>query len=176
MLLTLPANLGLPFGALLLALFGSKVGHWRWTLIISGTSLVLWGSMMALIIPFNKAMMIAFVCLGQISYGWAAYFSVTFTQLSVPQEYLGISEGLPGLARYAGGAVASACYCSAIANGIATKNPELVPPVVLGAGLPESSLPALLAAIPQGAAAIDRVTYDPDILNAGHKVYFCLRT
>ena len=157
MLLTLPANLGLPFGALLLTLFGNKIGHWRWTLIGSVFSLVLWGSLMALVTPYNKAMMIAFVVLGQISYGWAAYLAVTFTQLGVPQIYLGISGGLAGLARYAGGAVASACYSSAIGNGLSTKGAELIPKAALRAGLPESSLEELMAAVSKGTATVGNV-------------------
>lgn len=157
MLLTLPANLGLPFGSVLLILFGNKIGHWRWTLVGSVFSLVLWGSLMALVTPYNKAMMIAFVVLGQISYGWAAYLAVTFTQLGVPQIYLGISGGLAGLARYAGGAVASACYSSAIGNGLKTKGAVLIPKAALDAGLPRSSLDQLMAAVPQGVAAISKV-------------------
>lgn len=158
MLLTLPPNLGLPFGAILLMAFGNKIGHWRWTLIISVSSLVLWGSLMALITPTNKAMMIAFVCLGQISYGWAAYLAVTFTQLGVPQEFLGISGGLAGLARYAGGAVASASYSSAIGNGIHKRGWELIPSAARDAGLPEESLETLMSAVISGGpGAISKI-------------------
>lgn len=158
MLLTLPPNLGLPFGAILLMAFGNKIGHWRWTLIVSVSSLVLWGSLMVLITPYNKAMMVAFVCLGQISYGWAAYLAVTFTQLGVPQEFLGISGGLAGLARYAGGAVASASYSSAIGNGIQKRGWELIPPAALDAGLPEESLETLMSAVISGGpAAISKI-------------------
>ncbi|CAM1507724.1 Fc.00g045720.m01.CDS01 [Cosmosporella sp. VM-42] len=154
MLLTLPPNLGLPFGAMLLIAFGNKIGHWRWTLIGSVFSLVLWGSLLALITPYNKTMMIAFVSLGQISYGWAAYLAVTFTQLGVPQEYLGISGGLAGLARYAGGAVASASYSSAIGNGIKKRGMELIPSAALGAGFPESAVDELTSAVIAGGPAV----------------------
>lgn len=161
MLLTLPPNLGLPVGALLLLTLGKKIGHWRWTLIISTISLVLWGSLLAMITPYNKAAMIAFVCLGQISYGWAAYLAVTFTQLGVPQEYLGISGGLAGLARYAGGAVASASYSSAIGNGISKRGAELIPRAVLDAGfsedLAEQITSAVLASGPSALAKFDNL-------------------
>ena len=154
MLLTLPPNLGLPFGAMLLIAFGNKIGHWRWTLIASVFSLVLWGSLLALITPYNKTMMITFVCLGQISYGWAAYLAVTFTQLGVPQEYLGISGGLAGLARYGGGAVASASYSSAIGNGIKKRGMELIPAAALKAGYPEDAIDQLTAAVIAGGPAV----------------------
>jgi hypothetical protein len=173
MLLTLPPNLGLPFGAILLMVFGNRVGHWKWTLVISVSSLVLWGSLMALITPYNKEMMIAFVCLGQISYGWAAYLAVTFTQLGVPQEYLGISGGLAGLARYAGGAVASASYSSAIGNGIQKRGWELIPPAALDAGLPEESLEILMSAVISGGpGAIGKIQgVTPQITDAVAMAY-----
>src|SRR5690348_11909302 len=97
-------------GAMCLTAFGRKIGHWKWSMLASMASLVIWGSLLALITPYNKGMMMAFVSLAQFSYGWAAYLSVTYTQLGVPQHMLGISGGLAGTARYAGGAVASACY------------------------------------------------------------------
>lgn len=161
MALSLASSLGLPFGAMLLMIFGRRIGHWRWMLIISVFSLVLWGSLMALVTPTNKALMIAFVVLGQISYGVAAYLGVTFTQLGVPQTYLGISGGLAGLARYGGGAIASASYSSAIGNGIKTKGSDITA-AALAAGLPQSSaaqlMPAIVANGPAGIAAVPGVT------------------
>lgn len=124
---------------------------------ISVASLVTWGSLLALITPHNKGMMIAFVALAQLSYGWAAYLSVTYTQLGVPQEMLGISGGLAGTARYAGGAIASACYSTAIANGQASKAAELIPKAALEAGLPEASLEAVAAAAAGGAKALSEI-------------------
>lgn len=126
-------------------------------MVASTTSLVIWGSLLALITPYNKAMIITFVALCQLSYGWAAYLSVTFTQLGVPQEMLGISGGLAGTARYAGGAVAAACYSSAISNGIAKRGAELIPRAALDAGLPESSLAQVVAAAGQGATALSKI-------------------
>ncbi|ROT40441.1 MFS general substrate transporter [Sodiomyces alkalinus F11] len=154
LLLTLPSSLPLVFGAFLLTAFGRKVGHWKWSMTVSVVSLVIWGSLLALITPHNKAMMISFVAMAQLSYGWAAYLAVTYTQLGVPQEMLGISGGLAGTARYAGGAVASACYSTAIANGFASKTAELVPKAALEAGLPEASLEAVVAAAGGGARAL----------------------
>ncbi len=161
MKLSLASSLGLPFGAMLLMFFGHRIGHWRWILIISVFSLVLWGSLMAMVTPTNKGLMIAFVVLGQISYGVAAYLGVTFTQLGVPQTYLGISGGLAGLARYGGGAVASACYSSAVGNGIKSRSNDITA-AALSAGLPQSSaaqiMPAVIANGPGGIAKIPGVT------------------
>lgn len=141
-------------------------------MVVSTTSVVLWGSLLALITPYNKAMIIAFVALCQLSYGWAAYLSVTYTQLGVPQEMLGISGGLAGTARYAGGAVAAACFSSAISNGIAKKGAELIPRAALNAGLPESSLAQVVAAASQGATALFNIPgVDQKVVDAVETAY-----
>lgn len=110
-----------------------------------------------MITPFNKVSMITFVTLSQLSYGWAAYLSVTYTQLGVPQEMLGISGGLAGTARYAGGAVAAACYSSAIGNGIASKGAVLIPEAALSHGVPQSSIEAVMTAVGSGSVALDKI-------------------
>jgi hypothetical protein len=114
-----------------------------------------------MITPFNKVAMITFATLGQLSYGWAAYLSVTYTQLGVPQEMLGISGGLAGTARYAGGAVASACYSTAIANGISRNAPGAIAAAALENNVPHAALEAVGTAASTGVAglvAIDGVS------------------
>jgi hypothetical protein len=71
--LTLPQNLGLTFGAVLLTCFGSKIGHWKWTLTASVTIMVVFGALLALGNPDRKGMMIAFVFLAEAGFGWAQY-------------------------------------------------------------------------------------------------------
>jgi hypothetical protein len=126
-------------------------------MFFSTFSLVLWGSLLALVTPYNKVMMITFVTLSQLSYGWAAYLSVTYTQLGVPQSMLGISGGLAGTARYAGGAVASACYSTAIANGIASKAKDLIPKAALANGVSQESLSAVMTAAGTGVAGLMKI-------------------
>lgn len=157
LLLTLPSTVPLPVGAMILTTFGRKIGHWKWTMLASVVSMVLWGALLALITPYNKGLMIAFVALNQLSYGWAAYLSVTYTQLGVDQESLGISGGLAGTARYAGGAVASAAFSSAINNGILKRGAELIPKAALDAGLPQSLLKKVEAAASGGAVALSAI-------------------
>ncbi|KAF7559284.1 hypothetical protein G7046_g4883 [Stylonectria norvegica] len=167
LILTLPSSIPLVLGSITLTVFGRKVGHWKWSMTVSMASLVLWGSLLALITPYNKGLMISCVALAQFSYGWAAYLSVTYTQLGVPQEMLGISGGLAGTARYAGGAVASACYATAIANGIAKRGAQLIPKAALDAGLPESSLTQVMAAAGSGSAALSKIPgVTEEVINA----------
>ncbi|KAJ2906622.1 putative trichothecene efflux pump protein [Zalerion maritima] len=161
-ILTLPGNLGLTFGAVLLTLFGSKIGHWKWTLTGSVAIMVVFGALMALGTPDRKGMMIAFVFLCQVGFGWAQYLSIAFIQFGTEQVELGIAGGLAGVARFAGGAVAISVYTTILTNVQSREYLKLVPEAARAAGLDADSIPALLEAFPLGADALSQV---PGITN-----------
>lgn len=92
--LSLPGNLGLVFGAFLLTVFGSKIGHWKWTLTGSVTIMVVFGALLALVTPERKGLAIAMVFIEQIGFGWAQYLSIAFVQFGTDQVELGIAGGL----------------------------------------------------------------------------------
>lgn len=94
LLLTLPNNLGLVFGAVLLTCFGNLIGHWKWTLTISWIGLSIFGGLLALVTPYNKKFVIATAFLEHTFFGWAQYESIAFTQLGVKQIDLGIYRTL----------------------------------------------------------------------------------
>ncbi|KAK5699939.1 hypothetical protein LTR97_006073 [Elasticomyces elasticus] len=152
--LTLPQNLGLVFGAVLLTLFGTKIGHWKWTLVGSVTVMVVFGALLSLATPERKGMMLAFVFLAMTGFGWAQYLSIAFIQFGVDQHELGISGGLAGVARFAGGAVAISVYTSILSNSVGSSAVKLVLPAAEAAGAtPETAL-AILQALPLGATAL----------------------
>ncbi|KAF2466187.1 MFS general substrate transporter [Lindgomyces ingoldianus] len=160
--MTLPQNLGLCFGAALLTIFGRKIGHWKWTLTASVSIMVVFGALLGLGNPNRKGMMIAFVFLAETGFGWAQYLSIAFIQFGVPQVELGISGGLAGVSRFAGGSVAIAVYTTILTNVQSTNAAKLIPAAATAAGLPADSVPALLTALPLGASALTQV---PGITN-----------
>ncbi|KAG7133981.1 Trichothecene efflux pump TRI12 like protein [Verticillium longisporum] len=165
--LTLPQNLGLTFGAVLLTLLGSKIGHWRWTLTGSVTVMVVFGALLALGTPDRKGLMIAMIFLSEVGFGWAQYLSIAFIQFGTDQVELGISGGLAGVARFAGGSVAISVYTTILTNVQSTEAARIVPAAATAAGLPESSVAALMAALPLGSAALAQVPgISPDIMAA----------
>ncbi|KAH6882515.1 fungal trichothecene efflux pump [Alternaria rosae] len=167
LLLTLPPNVGLVFGSLCLMAFGNVIGHWKWTLIGTWTGMVLFGALMGLVTPFNQNLMIAFCCINASFFGWAQYESIAFTQLGVPQQDLGFSGGLAGMARYAGGSLAQAIYTTILTNTQTTRAAVTVPAAAVKAGMSLENAQALLAALPLGAAAIAEVPgTSPDALGA----------
>lgn len=102
-LLSVVQGLAITFGATLLALFGSRIKRWHWQLTASVFIMVVFGALLALGTPNNKGMMIAFVFLSQAGYGWAIYLSIAISQMGVEHKNLGLSGGLSGAARFAGG-------------------------------------------------------------------------
>jgi hypothetical protein len=161
-ILTLPANLGLCLGAGLLSFFGTAIGHWRWQLTGSVAVMVVFGALLALGTPERKGLVIALVFIEQIGFGWAQYLSIAFVQFGTDQVELGIAGGLAGVARFAGGAVAIAVYTTILTNVQTKSMLELVPAAATAAGLSVDAVPALLAALPLGAAALAEV---PGITN-----------
>src|ERR1700743_1332765 len=103
LILTLPSNLGLVGGAFLFASIGHHVKHWKLTLIVSFGLSVIFGSLMALVTPYNKGLMTALIFLMQFAFGWAQYEAVAFVQFGVGQLDLGAWGGLAGVARFGGG-------------------------------------------------------------------------
>ena len=88
------------------------------------------------------------------------------------QVDLGISGGLAGVARYAGGSLAQAIYTSILSNTQGTRAAITVPAAAIQAGLPESSASQLLAAFslgPDALAAVPGVT--PEILAAAGEAF-----
>jgi len=182
---SLPSNLGLVFGEILLMIFGTRLAaivKWKWTLTGSVFLMVLFGALLGMGTQHNKGMMFAFAFISQTGFGWAQMLSIAFIQFGAPQVELGIAGGLAGVSRFAGGAIAISVYttiskffffpavrlhtlpefswltCSfSVSNVQATWAAKLIPAAATGAGLPTSSLPALVKALPLGSAALAKV-------------------
>lgn len=81
LLLSLPSNLGLVVGEILLITIASKIGHWKWTLTGSVFLMVFFGALLGLGNPSRKSMMMGFVFISQMGFGWAQMLSITFIQV-----------------------------------------------------------------------------------------------
>ncbi|EPE04253.1 trichothecene efflux pump [Ophiostoma piceae UAMH 11346] len=170
--LTLPANLGLCLGAFLLSVLGTRIGHWRWTLTASVTVMVVFGALLAVVTPERKGLAIALVFIEQMGFGWAQYLSIAFVQFGTDQVELGIAGGLAGVSRFAGGTVAISVFSTILSNVTTKQILKLVPAAAMGAGLPASSVSALIAALAQGSAALEAVPGISDaVIAAASKAY-----
>jgi hypothetical protein len=152
--LSLPPNIALVLGGVLLAICGDKIRHYKLQLIVSCSGMVLFGGLLALVQLNNKGTMIAIAFLQQLFFGWAVYLGYVFAQLGVHQHELGVSGGLSGVCRYGGGSIAQAVYTTILQNTLTKEFTKRIPPAALQAGLPRSSLNAFLAAFPSNATAL----------------------
>ncbi|CRK15078.1 hypothetical protein BN1723_010508 [Verticillium longisporum] len=77
-------------------------------------------------------------------------WAVTIATGTIVCVDIGLATGILGSIRGLGGAIAQALYGSVLNNELGKKLPELVVPAATQAGLPETSLTALFAAIAAG--------------------------
>lgn len=142
--LSLPQGIAITGGAVGLTFLGPIIKNYHWQQTAAVTCMVVFGSLLALATPTNMGLMCAFLVLSLFGYGWAIYLSIAFTQLGVDQENLGISGGLSGCVRFAGGTVAQAVYLTVFSNDLTKKTPEYVMAAATKAGVPASQLTDLL--------------------------------
>jgi hypothetical protein len=129
--------------------------------------MMLFGTLMALVTPYNKGLMIGLTFVQQTFFGWAQYESIMFTQFGVSQydlgkchlivltrsNILGLSGGLAGSSRFAGGSIAQAIYTTILTNSVAKRAASLVPAAAIAAGASSDTANAILAALPLGTAS-----------------------
>ncbi|KAL5345545.1 hypothetical protein ACLOAV_009295 [Pseudogymnoascus australis] len=144
-ILSLPQGLAITAGGVLLSLFGSKIRHWQHQQTVAVTIMVFFGSLMALARPDNMGMMIAFMTLSLMGYGWSVYLCIAVTQMGVPHEKLGTSGGLSGCARFAGGSIAQAVYLAIFASTVTKFTARLVPAAAMAAGVDEDKISTLFS-------------------------------
>jgi hypothetical protein len=72
----------------------------------------------------------------------------------VPQQDLGFSGGLAGMARYAGGSLAQAIYTTILTNTQTRRLALTLPKAAIAAGMTSENAQKLLTAFPLGATAL----------------------
>jgi hypothetical protein len=159
--LSIVQGFGITLGATILSFGGTPFArwglNWKWQITIAVTIMTVFGGLLALGNPERQGLSIAFAFLSATGYGFAQYLSIAYIQFGADQIELGIAGGLAGVARYAGGAVAVTIYLSILGNVQATQSANLVPAAVVAAGGTQALGEMLLAALPLGAAAIEKI-------------------
>ena len=115
------------------------------------------GGLLAYVTPQRQSLGIAFAFLSATAYGYAQYLSIAYIQFGADQIELGIAGDLAGVARYAGGAVAITVYESILITVQRSHATSSVPAAAEAAGASPAVAKAVLAALPLGAAALEKV-------------------
>lgn len=157
-LLATVQGLGIFTGAMILSFGGNRIQHWRWQLGVSVTIMTVFGALLAAVNPMTEGRGIAFAFLSSMGYGYAQYLSIAYIQFGADQTELGIAGGLAGVARYAGGAVAVTLFLTILEVTQAAYAKVHVIAAAEAAGASASVAAAVLAALPLGTAALEKVS------------------
>jgi MFS family permease len=149
---------GIFTGAMILTLCGKKLGHWKLQMLIPITLMTLFGALLGVVKPESEAMGVAFAFISSAAYGYAQYLSIAYVQFGADQTELGIAGGLAGVARYAGGAVAVTLFLTILSTVQASYASTHVIAAAEAAGASPATAAAVLAALPLGAAALEKVS------------------
>lgn len=162
-LLSTIQGFGLVTGVIFLSFSGSTIKRWNWQLSGYTFIMVVFGVLLALGTPKRKGMMIAFVFISQAGYGASIYLCIAISQMGVEQKDLGLSGGVSGTTRFAGGAIATAVYTAVLTNTVRKWTVKLVPAAAIAAGLPSANLTSLMGVLGTANLTAD---YSPAIVSA----------
>jgi hypothetical protein len=96
---------------------------------------------------------IAFTILGPFFVGFIELAALSLAPLFCKAEEIGVSSGMLASIRAAGGSIATAVYTTVLTNRLSDTIPGVVGSAAINAGLPESELPEVLAAVSEGTVA-----------------------
>lgn len=148
---------GIFTGAMILSFGGKYFKHWKLQLLIPISGMTLFGALLADVTPETLSKGIAFAFLSSMFYGYAQYLSIAYIQFGADQTELGIAGGLAGVARYAGGALAVTLFLSVLSVTQSEYAATHVVAAAEAAGASPKTAEAVLAALPLGAAALEKV-------------------
>jgi hypothetical protein len=98
----------------------------------------------------GHARFLTFGVLATCAIGFVDNITFPGVTLVIEPQDIGLASGVLGSIRAAGGGIAQALYTSVLNNKLAAYTPRYVTPAALGAGLPASAVPDLLAALKLG--------------------------
>ncbi|KAF2260865.1 MFS general substrate transporter [Lojkania enalia] len=152
---------------------GKSIGYLKWqavvTFVLGG---IFFGSMATCGVG-TKSRASALLSFGVFFVGWGEGLAITIVTLAAKDQFaLGTASGVAGSIRFLISSIASAVYTVILSNRLAETIPAQVPPAVINAGLPASSVADFIAAFSVGAPAFQAVPGITDeILAIGTSAY-----
>lgn len=145
-----------------------SIGFIKWQCVITVLVSGIFFGCTATSTPDSKARASAFVALGTFAIGWTESLAISIVTISAwDQSKLGSASGLAGSIRFFITSIASTIYNVTLNNRLAETVPNQVPPAIIDAGLPSSSVADFMVALTSGTGFenVDGVTND--IIAAG---------
>ncbi|KAI2637699.1 fungal trichothecene efflux pump [Hypomontagnella submonticulosa] len=129
------------------------VKHLRWQLIIGCVWMTAFVGAMASIDPTERNQAAAFTFLAALPIGWGEIVTMIMVQYVASDMDLGVAFAVVSAMRGVVGSIFTAVFTAEISNILPAKLTSIAVPAITSAGLPESSIPELLAAITAGTEA-----------------------
>ncbi|ERT01333.1 transmembrane efflux protein [Sporothrix schenckii 1099-18] len=154
----IPANFSGVLGGWILPSLVHRIKHVRVQILLALVIQTVFSGAYAAVVPTNKAAWSAMQLFGQSCFTWVTSLAYVASGLFVPVEELGLSAGLLGTFRSAGGSVGNAVF-STIMNSAVNRNLGAnIVAAALGAGFNASaaagSLNALVPAVIENAVGV----------------------
>jgi len=159
---------GVMTGNLILWFFTHRVGHLKWQICFALGYQALWVALLSLCTPNTKGMAEAFVYLGGIGVSWTIGTCLACVSFCCSHNLIGRATQSANCYRLVGATVGLAAYSAILAEKLAPALTAYIPPAAIAAGLPASSVPAVMtAASVFSATAYNSVPgINPDIIAA----------
>lgn len=126
-------------------------GNSRYWIVLASFAMVGFVSALASLTPATKNMGIAFTILGPFWVGFIELTSLALAPLFCKPEDIGLASGMLASIRSAGGSIAVAVYTTILTNRLTSTLSSTVGPAAVEAGLSESRLSVLVAAVKAGS-------------------------
>lgn len=176
-------------GQIVAGIFATRIGHIKWQLTAAfslagiflgcksrtirnrNSSILISRSGAAVTNPENRITTIFLVTIGIFFTGWNECLAIALITMAIKdQNTVGAAGGVAGGIRMGISAILSAMYSTILNSRLAQTVPNQVPPAVVGAGLPSSSVPDFLDGLTAGSVAgVEGMT--SSIIAAGTAAY-----
>ncbi|KAK3673263.1 hypothetical protein LTR78_006808 [Recurvomyces mirabilis] len=123
----------------------------KWQMTIAGAIMMTFIAALSASSGSTRSMTIAFLMIGTAGAGYVENLTLSTMALVWEPDDIGLVAGVLGCIRTALGALATSMYSSILASSLTKYLPRYVGPAAAEAGLPTTSLPALLAGVGTGS-------------------------
>ncbi|KAM0339650.1 hypothetical protein ACHAPU_010832 [Fusarium lateritium] len=152
--ISIPANVSGIIGGWIMPTLVHKIKHIRYQFSFALVLQTAFTASYATVIPHNRTGWMILPMFGQACFTWLTVLSYVSSGLLVPQEELGVSAGLMGTFRSAGGSLGNAMF-STIVTSIVNRNlAKNIAGAAMGAGYSAKDLPSLIPGVIQNAVGV----------------------
>lgn len=139
-------------GQIIGGLLSKRMGKQKWQLVISTAAFMgLLGAVSCVTVD-NKNTVIGLLIVGCFFAGWVEGIGLAMATILIDdQSEIGTALGVAGSVRSTVSTVAAAIYLTVLSNRLGKTIPTQVPPALIDAGLPASSVAGFIKAVPTGS-------------------------